>query len=137
MDLATIQKRIEMMEKYEAEIRNAREMLQGELENSPEYLQAEEAAKEAINNKKKIKEEIIALGPNQKLVGDIKANTEEISVLKEILSAELIQVYQENKSDEITDADGEPRKFKLSVKLLPKKGKFKDRNSIGQFINDK
>lgn len=136
MDINTIQKRIDLLEKYEEEIRTAREMLNGELENSVEYLAADEEAKEAAKKKKQIKEEILNLGPNQKLAADIKANTEEIKTLKEILSVELMQVYKESDSDEFNDANGEPRKFKVSVRLLPKKGVFQNRNNFGQYQSE-
>lgn len=133
MDIATIQKRIDLLEKHEEEIRTAKEMLQGELENSVEYLQVVEEAKELNNKKKQIKEEILNLGPNQKLVADIKANTEEVTTLKEILSAELIQVYKESDSDMFNDANGDTRKFKVSVRLLPKKGVFQNRDNFGKY----
>lgn len=126
MEIEGIQKRIAMIEKYEEEIRVAKEMLKGELENSTEYLQAEEETKEAQNKKKKIKEDILNSGPNQKLVADIKSNTEEISTLREILSAELVQVFKESDTDEIQDATGEKRKLKVSIKLAPKKGPGRD-----------
>ncbi len=137
MDIAAIQKRIQLMEKYEEEIRTAKEMLQGEMENSLEYLEAVEEAKEATKKKKLIREEILNSGPNQKLVADIKANTEEIKTLKEILSVELMQVYKESDSDLINDANGDPRKFKVSVRLLPKKGVFQNRDNFGKYEADK
>ncbi len=136
MDIATIQKRIDLLEKYQEEVRNAKDMLQGELENSDEYLKVADEVKEITQKRKQIKDEILATGPNQKLLADIKSNTEEISTLKEILSVELVQIYTENKSDEFNDANGEPRKFKLSVKLLPKKGFFQNRNFDGRYEKD-
>lgn len=125
------------MEKHEEEIRTAKEMLQGELENSLEYLEAVEEAKEVTKKKKLIKEELLNTGPNQKLSADIKSNTEEIKILKEILSTELIQVYKESDSDLINDVNGESRKFKITVRLLPKKGVFQNRDSSGQYEADK
>lgn len=136
MDMSAIQKRIDLLEKYQEEVKNAKEMLNGELENSLEYIQATEEAKEAAEKRKKIKEEILAAGPNQKLVADIKSNTEEINTLKEILSAELIEVYQENKSDIFNDSNGEPRKFKVSVRLLPKRVSYESRDSFGKYTEE-
>lgn len=136
MDIATIQKRIDLLEKYQEEVKNAKDMLQGELDNSDEYLKVADEVKEIAQKRKQIKDEILATGPNQKLLADIKSNTEEISTLKEILSVELVQVYTENKSDEFNDANGEPRKFKLSVRLLPKRGMFQNRNFDGRYDKD-
>jgi CRISPR/Cas system-associated endonuclease Cas1 len=136
MDLETIQKRIELIEKHEQEMRNAKELLDGELENSPEYLEAVEEAKVIIEKKKRIKEEILAKGPNQKLAEGIKENSEEVSTLREILSTELSQLFKSSETDEVRGSGGELRKFKVTGKLLPKKGKFKDRNDIGQFSGE-
>lgn len=133
MDISVIQKRINILEKHEEEIKNAKELLKGELENSPEYQEAIEEAKASQDKKKRIKDEILGRGPNLKLVQTIKENSEEISTLKEILSAELIQVFQENNTDIFTDADGGVRKFKLTGKLLPKKGSYQDRDYEGKF----
>ena len=59
MDIATIQKRLGVLEKCEQDIKNAKELLKGELENSLEYQEAVEVAKEANNKKKQIKDEIL------------------------------------------------------------------------------
>jgi len=126
MDIASIQKRIEIMEKLKEEIRTAKEMLSGELENNPEYLELEEEVKQATAKKKRLKEEIQNSGPNQKLSADIKSNNEEIATLKEILSQELFQLYKENDTDEITDANGETRKIRFSASLASKKGQGRD-----------
>lgn len=133
MDLAQIAKRISLLEKYSKEIRDAKEMLKEELLNDEAFVEAEKEATEANNKKKKIKDEIFAKGPNQKLLAEIKGNAEEITLLREILSAELVQVYKETDAEEILDQDGEARKFKLNVKLAPKKGVNHDRDNFGKF----
>jgi hypothetical protein len=128
MNLETVQKRIEQLEKLEEEVRISKEMLKGELENEVAYLEVTEEMKAVGQKRKGIKDEILGRGPNQEVVATIKENVEEITTLKEILSAELMQVYQENNTDQILD-----RKFKVMVKLLPKKGKFENRNGFGQY----
>ena len=120
MDISAIQKRISLMEKYMTETREAKQMIKEELENDMTYLEAAEEVKAAVAKRKRLKDEILSQGPNQKLLDTIKSNKEEISLLREILSTELIQVYQENKTDEIADESGESRKFKINVKLLPR-----------------
>jgi hypothetical protein len=122
MELSSIQKRLDLIEQYAAEIRTAREMLKGELENSPEYMELHEEVKAATAKRKQAKEKIMNQGPNQKLSEEIKHNTEEIKTLREILSAELFEVYKNENVEEITDSNGETRKFKVEVKLLPKRG---------------
>lgn len=133
MDISHIQKRIGMLEKLSKEIKDAREMLKDELENDPAYVEALMEADEANSKKKRIKEEVLGRGPNYKLFEDIKANNEELKTLKEILSAELTQVWGESQSDEITDHNGEVRKFQVGAKLLPKKGGGFDRDGEGKF----
>ena len=122
MDIGTIQKRIEAMERCQENIKNSREMLRGELENDSAYIEAVEEAKAVAQKRKRIKEEISNRGSNKKLLLEIDENQEELETLQDILSAELTEYYVENKSDEIQDSEGEPRKFKLIGKLVPKKG---------------
>jgi len=130
-DFAAIEKTIESLEKYKEEIRIAQEMLKGELENDPLYVEASEKAKETATTKKRIKEEILNAGPNAKIVEDIKYNTEEISTLKEVLSAQLVDFYSKSGTDQIAD-----RKFVVSAKLLPKNAKGDKRNFKGQFSEE-
>lgn len=131
MEIGAIQKRIAMMEKCAEEIRISKEMLKGELENSAEYLQVEEEVKESQKKKKEVKEQILASEPNQKLVTGIKENQEELSTLRDILSAELAQYFKENDDDSIKDADGEVRKLVVNVKITPKRGQKRD--GFGQY----
>lgn len=134
MDVSQIQKRIGMLEKISKEVKDAREMLKEELENDLAYTEAYEEAEAANTKKKRVKEEILGRGPNLKISEDIKANNEELKTLKEILSAELTQVWGENQIDEITDHNGEVRKFQVGAKLLPRKGSGFDRDGEGKFV---
>jgi hypothetical protein len=133
MDVATIQKRIDQLEKLNEEVRINKEMLKGELENEPAYLEASEEVKGVTQKRKQIKDEILGKGPNQEVLANIKSSMEEITTLRDILSAELTEYYQENNSDEIIDASGIARKFKISVKLMPKKAGYEKRNGFGQY----
>lgn len=132
MDLATIQKRIAMLEKEENEIHKAKEMIKSELDNNAEYKQALEECKSANLKKKKIKESILSQTTYVQLQMDMKEATEEIKTLQDILSVELLQHYQKTNSDEVIDANGEPRKFKISVKVLPKKSEY-NKDHEGRF----
>jgi hypothetical protein len=127
-DLNMIQKRIDQLEKLQEEVRVSKEMLKGELENDLSYLESVEEVKASSQKRKQKKDEILGSGPNQEVLKNIKDNQEEIGTLKEILSTELMQVYQENKTDQIAD-----RKFVISVRLLPKKSTYDKRNSFGQY----
>ena len=119
MNISTIRNRIKMIEDLEEENRASKELLKSALENSRTYTEAAREAKEALSKRRRIKEEIYGESENAKVVEDIKANKEEIDTLQEILSAELAEYYAKEKTDEIEDAHGERRKFKITVKILP------------------
>lgn len=136
MDITVIQKRISQLEKFTHEIREAKQMIKEELENDLSYLEAAEEVKAATAKRKQIKDTILSQGANQKLVETIKHNNEEIGLLKDILSAELFEIYQENKSDEFADENGESRKFKVLARLLPKGARsYDERDNYGKYSN--
>ncbi len=113
-------RRISMIEKYKAEIKIAKETLKAALEESPEYEAAVTEVQAATQKKKHLKDQIWASADHQTLLWKIKENQEEIAALEEILTTELMQLYQANQIDEVADENGEPRKFKVTAKLLPK-----------------
>jgi len=133
MDLANLHKRIATIENLQRENREAREMLKAELENDATYRETLEMAEAASKEKKRVKEEIENSGSNSKLIETIQENNEELSTLKEILSAELAEVYVESKKDEIVDENGEVRKFKISAQLVAKGKKYENRDSFGKY----
>lgn len=136
MDITAIQKRISRLEKYTVETREMKEMIKEELENDLSYCEVVDEAKALAQKKKQLKDDLLAAGPNQKILDSIKSNTEEIKLLKEILSAELIEVYAERRTDEIADAEGESRKFKINVKILPKGVKSEGRDEFGKYSKE-
>ena len=127
MDIEMILKRIGQLEKLQEEVKINKDMLKGELENDLKYLEVVEEVKAAVQKRKQIKDEILGTGPNQEVVANIKNENEEISTLKEILTAELVAHFQENQTDEIAG-----RKFKLNARLLPK-NYSESRNNFGQY----
>lgn len=125
MDITVIQRRIGMVEKFKEEIKIAKEALKNELDNDPAYLEANQIAKDAALKKKQVKDLIWGQAHARKLLDDVAANTEEINTLQEILNDELMQYYQEHKTNEIEKENGELIKFKLIAKLQNKTG-FED-----------
>jgi len=121
MDIASIQNRIKMIEDLEAENRTLKDMISSELESDQIFQDAQKESKEKALFKKRERDRVLAEEGNQKTLSDIKANQEEISTLKEILSTELIDFYGKSKIDEIDDGSGSLRKFKFSVRLSPKR----------------
>lgn len=133
MDLSILRERIGQLETFKNENKIAREALKNELENDIDYLAVCEELEAVMDKRKRIREAIWAKAETQKLISDIKENREELSTLEEILSSELMEYYSVKKINEIEDADGEQRKFKLSVRLAPKKNKNEDRDSEGKY----
>ncbi|MFA6963280.1 MAG: hypothetical protein WC227_01005 [Patescibacteria group bacterium] len=128
MELDTIRKRIEQLAKLKEEIKIQKELLKGELENEEEYLKVAEEAKAANQKKKIIRDEILGRGPNQETLAKIKDDNEEISTLKEILSAELVQIFHENNTDEIAG-----QKIKVIGTLVPNAKQYDKKNFSGSY----
>ena len=133
MDLSIIRERIGQLETIKNENKVAREALKNELENNTEYLAVCEEVEAIMDKRKRIKEAIWAKTETQKIILDMKDNREELSTLEEILSAELMEYYSESKTDEIEDQNGEQRKFKVVVKLVPYKAKHDEREFDGKY----
>lgn len=122
MDLATIQNRIKMIEDLEKENRTLKDMLKDELDNDESYTEANKKAKEAISARKKIKEQIFSKPECERTISDVKANSEEISTLREIIATELTEYYEKNRTNKIVGPDGQERKFKISVRFVSNSG---------------
>ncbi|MCX6810060.1 MAG: hypothetical protein NTZ65_04965 [Candidatus Berkelbacteria bacterium] len=120
MDLSVVRERIKIVEDLEEENRKSKEMIKSVLENDLEYQKVAQQSKELNKRKKRLKDELLSEEGNQKLVEDIKANLDEINTLREILSVELMEYYAKNQTDEIKDANGEQRKFKVIIRLAPR-----------------
>ena len=133
MDKQVMLERIRIIERLEQENKVSKQMIKDALENSETYREAFDKAKESISVKKQIKDAILSEPENLKACESVKENTEEISTLKEVLSAELMDYFQKEKTDEIDTGEGEPRKFKISVRLLPKGSKYDERDNFGQY----
>ena len=133
MDLSIIRERMQQLETLKDENKIARESLKNELENDTDYLACCEELRAVLDKRKRIREAIWAKTETQKIVADIKENNEEIGSLQDILSVELMEYYSEKKVDEIEDSSGEQRKFKVTVKILPKKNKYGEREYDGKF----
>jgi hypothetical protein len=124
MDLEQVKRRIEIIDKLQKQVKDAKAMLADALENDSEYQKVAEEAKVANSKKKQLKDEVFNVSGNKQIVNEIKENSEEIVTLKEILSEELIEYREQNKTETIEDIDGKMRYFKLSVKLVNKQGEF-------------
>lgn len=135
MDLEMIRTRMSQIEELEEEVRKAKELLKSELDNDEAYKESVQKAKEANQEKKRLRDIVYASNNNMSMLEDIRADTEEINTLKEILSPELMEYHSQKKTDEIEDKDGEVRKFKVIVRVLPKKSSYDKRGVDGKYID--
>lgn len=124
-----------MIEEIEMENRQAKEMLKDSLDSDEVYKDLAEQAKQASNERKKAKNAILTNEANATLYAKIQNNNEEVKTLREILSAELTEYYSKENKDEIEDANGLTRKFKINIKLLPF-GKSENRDDYGKYSKD-
>lgn len=118
MEIEQIRSRIAELEKNQASTKAAKEAIKQQLENDLEYVQASEEAKKANDKKKQLKEMVMNLPENQKYAEEIRNNKQDLSVLIDILSAELFDYYKKSQKEEFLDAEGRIRKFKIAAHLL-------------------
>ena len=115
MEIEQLRARIAELEKNQTETKTAKNAIKQQLDNDAEYVVAREEAKKANIKKKQIKDMIMALPENQKYAEEIRNNNQDLSVLKDILSAELLDYYQHSKKEEFLDDAGRIRKFKIQA----------------------
>ncbi len=120
MEKSEIQQRLQKIDELNEHIKVAKDMLKDVLDNDSLYGEVEEEAKAARDKKKQLVNDIYNQPENRKIVDEIKADREEITTLKEILSEELIEYRNQHKTETIEGLDGQVRIFKFSVKLSPK-----------------
>ena len=132
MEVDQIRNRIAELEKNQKEIKAAKDAIKQQLENDLEYVQAREEAKTANIKKKQVKDTILNLPENQKYVEEIKNNTQDLSVLKDILSAELLDFYQKSNKEEFLDSEGKIRKFKIGATLVKGAERYDEQGGFGQ-----
>ena len=126
--------RMSQIDELEEENRRAKELIKDQLENDESFQESNQKSREALKEKRRIKDTVLA--ESQNLIEDVRANNEEISTLKEILSAELVDYYQQKKTDEIADKTGEKRKFKIIVRLIPRKNPYDKRDIEGKYAKE-
>lgn len=117
MDIASIQKRIEIIEQLQKELKTVAEMLKDGLQNDLTLQKAEEAKSRMVEESKVAKNKALERSDIKKLINDIKEKKDEIKEAQDTLSLELIEYYRQNSLLTIEDANGNVREMKFSVKL--------------------
>lgn len=116
----SLAERLGQVEKAQAELKNERDMLKSEIENSEAYREMTELIdRQKKERKLLIDGSSIAIELGQK----IKETAEEVKELKEILSAELVAYYTSLEADQFEDEDGHIFQIKVTAKAKETKQK--------------
>lgn len=117
-NMETIQKRLQVLEDLQEELRNLRQQASEMLEDDPEYTRIKgetDQIKEQVKEKKAQLVEGTAYNEAQEKMKELRAD---IKDQQEALSQELIDLYKEEGITRIEAPNGEVKELKFSVKLI-------------------
>jgi len=118
MDESVIQKRLQILDDLAHELTKLRGDLEDALMDDPEYGKMLEKEEETKKVEKEKKERIMSTATVKGYKEEIKEKMQEVKENREILAQELLDYYKEKGTLEITDADGNVKRMKFSVKLV-------------------
>ena len=122
MDSATIQKRLDMLEKAESDYKIKKEMLTDGLKSDEEMITLEDKMKDAKTRYAAHKQALLNEPDNRKMVADMKDLAQEIKDTKQLLGDELLAYFMKNNTLEYIDPSGVKRRFSVSAKFVKGKG---------------
>lgn len=117
MDSVTIQKRLDLLEKSEAEYKTKKEMLQDSLRSDEELISLEDKLKDAKQRFTAAKQALMNEPENRKLTMDMKDLAVEIKETKKLLGDELIAYFMKNNTLEYVTPNGDKKRFSVSAKF--------------------
>lgn len=118
MAQADIEKRLELLEKSEAEYKARKEMLDDALKQDPELTELEEKAKDAKKRHNAAKEALMNEPENRKQLEQMKELAQEIKDTKKLLGDELLAYFMKNNELEYVDSAGNKRRISVSAKFV-------------------
>lgn len=113
-----IQKRLQIITDLKGELSSLKENYEDILEEDPLFLEVKEKVSEVREEKKASKIRLMSNIAYSQLDAEIKEKRREIREHREILSQELVELYKKEGQMEITDADGNVKRMKFSVRLV-------------------
>lgn len=119
MAQADIEKRLQLLEKAEAEYKTKKEMLDDALLQDQELSNLDEKAKDARRRYQAAKEALQNEPENRKLLETLKELAGEIKDTKRLLADELIAYFMAKQSLEYVDSQGKARRIAVSAKFVP------------------
>lgn len=106
------------MDDLTVELTKLKSDLEDALMDDPEYTKMLQADEENKKFRKEKKERIMSTALVKGYQEEIKEKMREIRENRELLAQELVDYYRESGTLEITDADGNVKRMKFSVKLV-------------------
>lgn len=113
-----IQKRLKILDDLLHEITKLKGDLEDALQDDPNYGKLLEEEEETKKSRKEKKDRIMSTATVKGYQEELKEKMQEIKENREILAQELVDYYREKGTLEITDADGNVKHMKFSVKLV-------------------
>jgi CRISPR/Cas system-associated exonuclease Cas4 (RecB family) len=117
MSIAQIEKRLELLEKAEAEYKTQREMLADAMANDSELVELEEKMREAKRRHLMQKEAVMNEPENRKIAEKMKDTAIEIKDTKKLLADELVAYFMKNQSFEYVSDSGLKRRIAVTAKF--------------------
>ena len=121
MDQASIDKRLEMLDKSQEEFKTKKQMLQDSLLNDEELVALDDKMKDAKTRYTAHKNALLNEPENRKLQADLKDLAQEIKDTKQLLGDELLAYFMKNNTLEYQDAMGQKRRFAVSAHFVRNK----------------
>ncbi len=118
--LEVVRRRLTIIEKAKAELKQLREMHEDALRNDPLYSKADQIVKDATNKRKEIAAQLSKQPALAEANGKMKDMKEQLKSNEESLADELMEYYRTAGVTEIEDENGTVQEFVISIKLKPK-----------------
>lgn len=112
-----IAKRLKIMTDQQEELNRLRALYQDALENDPKYQELQEQAQKFKEESKEKREKVKQTETLKAMEEQMKQLRTDMKETKEVLAQELADYYKDSGSMEITDADGNVKRFIFSVRL--------------------
>jgi hypothetical protein len=118
MAVEDVRQRLAEIEEEKEKVSTMKDMLKNALESDIPYQEAAAEQKDWSTKTKQAKEAAYAAANGDEIQDEIAEVNEKIKSLNELLSYELVQYYQEYKTNEFTDLEGNTRRFKIGGTMV-------------------
>jgi phosphosulfolactate synthase (CoM biosynthesis protein A) len=121
METQMISKRLKILSDLQEEINRIKALYQDSLENDPKYQELQEQSQKFRDESKEQRQKIKQNDTLKSMDDQLKRIRQDMKENKEALAQELADYYKDSGSMEITDADGNVKRFVFSVRLTDQK----------------